>query len=199
MFSNSDYSNNPHGATRGSANATLEGFELSLFSGTEGPEVANQLSSAIQITLGRMNALSYLSPPRKNLLAQLPIPKSESAKFRYYEMEERIIERWNKAYWTIRGFFKPGSPAAEQLKPCDKTADLPELWRIFNTHYVAAANFSGLFSLFYQLTGPTYVQKNLLSEFVRQNDLQKRIIQMLKMKNQLDHKRIALSLNNDFN
>ena len=93
-------------------------------------------------------------------------------------MEERIMERWNKAYWTIRGFFKPGSPAAEQLKPCDNTADLPELWRIFNVHYVAAANFSGLFSLFYQLTGPTYVQKNLLSEFVRQNDLQKRIIQL---------------------
>ena len=75
-------------------------------------------------------------------------------------------------------FFKPGSPAAEQLKPCDKTADLPELWRIFNVHYVAAAKFSGLFSLFYQLTGPAYVQKNLLSDFVRQNDLQKRIIQL---------------------
>ena len=60
MFSNSDYSNNPHGATRGSTNATLDGFDLSLFSSTEGPKVANQLSSAIQITLGRMNALSQL-------------------------------------------------------------------------------------------------------------------------------------------
>ena len=118
MFSTHDYSNNRHGATRGSANATLDGFELSLFSGTEGPEIANQLSSAIQITLGRMNALTYLSTPRKNLLAQLPIPKSESAKFRYYEMEERIMERWNKAYWTIRGFFetwKPSCGTAETL------------------------------------------------------------------------------------
>ena len=105
MFSNSDYSNNPHGATRGSTNANLDGFELSLFSGTEGPEVANQLSSAIQITLGRMNALSFLSTPKKNLLAQIPHGmKSESARLRSYEMEERIMERWNKAYWTVRGF-----------------------------------------------------------------------------------------------
>ena len=93
-----DYSNNPHGATRGSANATLESLELSLFSGTEGPEVANQLSSAIQITLGRMNALSFLATPLENLLAQLPTPRTESARFKNYEMEERILERWNKAY-----------------------------------------------------------------------------------------------------
>ena len=105
MFSFSDYPNNPHGATIGSNNATLDGFELSLFSDTEGPEVANQLGSAIQITLGRMNALSFLSTPRKNLLAQIPHGlKSEAARFRSYEMEERLIERWNKAYWTIRGF-----------------------------------------------------------------------------------------------
>ena len=53
MFS-SEYS---HGATKGSASATLEGFELSRFSGTEGPEVANQLATAIKITLGRMNSI----------------------------------------------------------------------------------------------------------------------------------------------
>ena len=104
MFSTHDYSNNPHGATRGSADATLEGLELSLFSGTEGPEVANQLSSAIQITLGRMNALSFLATPLDNFLAQLPTPRTESARYKNYEMEERILERWNKAYWTISFF-----------------------------------------------------------------------------------------------
>ena len=76
----------------------------------------------------------------------------------------------------MRSFFTPGSPAADQIKVFDDTADLPELWRTFNVHYVAAANFSGLFSLFDQLYGPSFVQKNLLSEFVRQNDLQKRIL-----------------------
>ena len=75
-------------------------------------------------------------------------------------------------------FFRSGSPAAEQMKACDKTANLPELWRIFNVHYVAAANFTGIFSLFHHLSGPNYVQKNLLTEFVRQNDSQKRIIQL---------------------
>ena len=64
------------------------------------------------------------------------------------------------------------------MKACDETANLPELWRIFNVHYVASANFTGLFSLFHQLSGPTFVQKNLLTEFVRQNDLQKRIVQL---------------------
>ena len=98
-------------------------------------------------------------------------------------MEEKILERWNKAYWTVRGFFRTGSPAAEQMKICDETANIPELWRIFNVNYVAAANFSGLFNLFDQLTGPTYVQKNLLTEFVRQNDLQKRIIQLKQQPN----------------
>ena len=97
MFSNTDYSNNPHCAARGSAYATLENLQISLFSGTEGPEVLNQLSSAIQITLGRMNALSFLATPLKNILAQLPTPRTESARFKSYEMEERILERWNKA------------------------------------------------------------------------------------------------------
>ena len=78
----------------------------------------------------------------------------------------------------MREFFKPGSPASKQMKTCDKTADLPEMWRIFNVHYVAAANFTGFFSLFYQLSGSAFVQKNLLVEFVRQNDLQKRIVQL---------------------
>ena len=72
----------------------------------------------------------------------------ESATFKSYKMKEKILERWNRAYWTVRGYFRPGSPASEQLKICDETANLPELWRIFNVHYVAAANFTGLFSLF---------------------------------------------------
>ena len=174
MFT-SEYS---HGATKGSASATLEGFELSRFSGTEGPEIANQLATAIKITLGRMNSIQFLTTPLDSLLAQIPRPKNESARFKSYEMEEKILARWNQAYWTVRGFFRSGSPAAEQMKACDETANLPELWRIFNVHYVASANFTGLFSLFHQLSGPTFVQKNLLTEFVRQNDLQKRIVQL---------------------
>jgi len=182
MF-DTELSHSPHGATKGVVSAPLDSFNLSQFSGTEGPEIANQLSTAIKITLGQMNSLQFLTTPLDSLLAQIPTPRTESAKFRSYEMEDKILERWNKAYWTVRGFFRTGSPAAEQMKICDETANLPELWRIFNVNYVAAANFSGLFSLFYQLTGPTYVQKNLLTEFVRQNDLQKRIIQLKQQPN----------------
>ena len=116
MFS-SEYS---HGATKGSASATLEGFELSRFSGTEGPEIANQLSTAIQITLGRMNSIQFLTTPLNSLLAQIPKPKNENARFKSYEMEEKVLARWNQAYWTVRGFFHSGSPAAEQIKACEK-------------------------------------------------------------------------------
>ena len=125
-----------------------------------------------------MNSIQFLTTPLDSLLAQIPRPKNESARFKSYEMEEKILARWNQAYWTVRGFFRSGSPAAKQMKACDETANLPELWRIFNVHYVASANFTGLFSLFHQLSGPTFVQKNLLTEFVRQNDLQKRIVQL---------------------
>ena len=93
-------------------------------------------------------------------------------------MEQKLLEHWNRAYWTVREFFLAGSPAGEQMRLFDDTADLPELWRTFNVHYVAAANFSGLFSLFDQLYGPSFVQKNLLAEFVRQNDLQRRIMDL---------------------
>ena len=177
MFSY-DNSTSLHGATKGVSSATLEGFELSRFSGTEGPEIANQLATAIKITLGRMNAIQFLTTPLDSLLIQIPRPKNEATRFKSYEMEEKILARWNQAYWTVRGFFRSGSPAAEQMKACDETANLPELWRIFNVHYVASANFTGIFSLFHQLSGPTFVQKNLLTEFVRQNDLQKRIIRL---------------------
>jgi hypothetical protein len=44
-----------HGATSGAASATLEGS----FSGTEGPEAANKLVSAIKIKLGQLNALQF--------------------------------------------------------------------------------------------------------------------------------------------
>ena len=64
------------------------------------------------------------------------------------------------------------------MKICDEAFDFPELWRNFNVHYVAAANFPGLFFLFYQQLGPTFVQKNLLAEFVRLNEDRKRIIQL---------------------
>ena len=92
MFSY-DNSTSSHGATKGVASATLEGFELSRFSGTEGPEIANQLSTAIQITLGRMNSIQFLTTPLNSLLAQIPKPKNENARFKSYEMEEKILAR----------------------------------------------------------------------------------------------------------
>ena len=168
MFS-SEYS---HGATSGSASATFHGS----FTGTEGPEAANRLVTAIKIDLGQLNSLQVLTTPLSDLVAQFPSPDTATARIEIFKMEEKLMERWNRAYWRVRSFFTPGSPAADQIKVFDDTADLPELWRTFNIHYVAAANFSGLFSVFDQLYGPAFVQKNLLAEFVRQNDLQKRIL-----------------------
>ena len=174
MFSTHNYSNNRHGATSGSTSATFQGS----FSGTEGPEAANKLCSTIKIKLGQINALQFLTTPLQEIVSQIPPPETKSAKLEVYKMEQKLLEHWNRAYWTVREFFLAGSPAGEQMKLFDDTADLPELWRTFNVHYVAAANFSGLFSLFDQLYGPSFVQKNLLAEFVRQNDLQRRIMDL---------------------
>ena len=168
MFS-SEYS---HGATSGSASATFHGS----FTGTEGPEAANRLVTETKIQLGQLNSLHFLTTTLNELVAEFPTPVSAASKIEIFKMEKALLKDWNKAYWTVRAFFKSGSPTADQIKVFDDTADLPELWRTFNIHYVAAANFSGLFSLFDQLYGPSYVQKNLLAEFVRQNDLQKRIM-----------------------
>ena len=108
MF-DTEFSHCPHGATKGVASATFAGFELSLFSGTEGPEVANQLASTIKITLGQMNALSYLTTPLEEMLAQIPTPRNETARFKSFEVEDKILERWNKAYRTVRGFSNLGA------------------------------------------------------------------------------------------
>ena len=170
MFS-SEYS---HGATSGSASATFHGS----FTGTEGPEAANRLVTEIKIQLGQLNSLHFLTTTLQDLVAEFPTPVSASSKIEIFKMEKALLKDWNKAYWTVRAFFKTGSPAADQIKVYDDTADLPELWRTFNIYYVATANFSGLFSLFDQLYGPSFVQKNLLAEFVRQNDLQKRIMSL---------------------
>ena len=118
-----DNATSPHGVTKGVDSAPVSAS----FSRTEGPEKANQLCHTIKITLGRLNALPSLTTPLEHIIAQIPTSRTESARFKSYEMEEKIMERWNKAYWTVRGFFKPGSPAAEQLIICDETADLPEL------------------------------------------------------------------------
>ena len=170
MFS-SEYS---HGATSGSASATFHDS----FTGTEGPEAANHLVTGIKIQLGQLNSLHFLTTTLNELVAEFPTPVSAASKIEIFKMEKALLKDWNKAYRTVRAFFKTGSPAAEQIKVYDDTADLPELWRTFNIHYVAAANFSGLFSLFDQLYGPNYVQKNLFAEFVRQNDMQKRIMSL---------------------
>jgi hypothetical protein len=135
-----------------------------------------------------MDALNFLTTPLKNILAEIPTPESGGDIFKAFQLKKTFTTEWTKAYWTVRGFFKTGSPAAERMKLFDESADLPELWKTFNTNYVASANFSGIFSLFYQLTGQNHVQKNLLAEFIRQNDLQKRIAQLREQhrKNSLD-------------
>jgi hypothetical protein len=93
-------------------------------------------------------------------------------------LQRSIKTEWTKAYWTVRGFFKPNSPAFDRLKQFDETCDLPELWKTFNSIYVASANFSGFLKLYDQLHGLKYVDKNLLSEFNRLNELQRRIVQL---------------------
>ena len=119
MFS-TEYS---HGATSGSASATFHGS----FTGTEGPEAANRLVTAIKIELGQLNSLQFLTTPLSDLVAMFPTPDTATARIEIFKMEEKLLERWNKAYWRVRSFFAPGSPAADQIKVFDDTADLPEL------------------------------------------------------------------------
>ena len=53
MFS-TEFPNSLHGATKGSASATLSGYDVPLFTGMEGPEAATKLGISIKLTLGRM-------------------------------------------------------------------------------------------------------------------------------------------------
>ena len=110
MFS-TEFSNSSHGATKGSTSSTLTGYEMPLFTGTEGPEAATHLYTAIEITLGRMNGLPFLTKKLKDILDEIPMPDSASAQFQTYTFERNIISEWNRAYWTIRVFFKPSTPA----------------------------------------------------------------------------------------
>ena len=107
MFS-SEYS---HGAISGSASATFHGS----FTGTEGPEAANRLVTAIKIELGQLNSLQFLTTPLSDLVAQFPIPDTATAKIEIFKMEEKLLERWNKAYWRVHSFFTPGSPAKSKF------------------------------------------------------------------------------------
>jgi len=111
MFSNNDYSINRHGATKGSTNQTLFGS----FSGTEGPEAANKLCSIIKIKLGQINALQFLTTPLQEIVSQIPPPETKSAKLEVYKMEQKLLEHWNRAYWTVREFFLAGSPDASWI------------------------------------------------------------------------------------
>ena len=96
MFS-SEYS---HGATSGVSSATL----VDSFTGTEGLEVANRLVTAIKIKLGRLNSLQFLMTPLSDLIAQFPTPDTASSRIEILKMEKKIMEEWNKAYWTVREF-----------------------------------------------------------------------------------------------
>ena len=90
MFS-TEYS---HGATSGSASATFHGS----FTGTEGPEAANRLVTAIKIELGQLNSLQFLTTPLSDLVAMFPTPDTATARIEIFKMEEKLLERWNKAF-----------------------------------------------------------------------------------------------------
>jgi len=165
MFS-SEYS---HGATSGSASATFHGS----FTGTEGPEAANRLVTEIKIQLGQLNSLHFLTTTLQDLVAEFPTPVSASSKIEIFKMEKALLKDWNKAYWTVRAFFKTGSPAADQIKVYDDTADLPELWRtltsttlpplIFLDFFPYSTNFTGrvLFrKIYWQNSSDRMISKN---------------------------------------
>jgi hypothetical protein len=144
----------------------------------EGPEAATKLGISIKLTLGRMNAVEFLTTKLEDILDDTPKPDDGATLYQIYTLQRSIKTEWTKAYWTVRGFFKPNSPAFDRLKQFDETCDLPELWKTFNSIYVASANFSGFLKLYDQLHGLKYVDKNLLSEFNRVNELQRRIVQL---------------------
>jgi hypothetical protein len=177
MFS-TEFPNSLHGATKGPTSGTLVGYDVPLFTGMEGPEAATKLGISIKLTLGRMNAVEFLTTKLEDILDDTPKPDDGATLYQIYTLQRSIKTEWTKAYWTVRGFFKPNSPAFDRLKQFDETCDLPELWKTFNSIYVASANFSGFLKLYDQLHGLKYVDKNLLSEFNRLNELQRRIVQL---------------------
>ena len=112
MYYSTEFTHSSHGATKGPISDTL----LERFSGTEGPETANKICVEIKIALGRMNPLQVLTTPLSEILSEIPTPESGGDKFKAYQFGRSITAEWTKAYWTVRNFFKPGSPVAEQLK-----------------------------------------------------------------------------------
>ena len=91
-----------HGATSGVSSATLVGS----FTGTEGPEVANRLVTAIKIKLGQLNSLQFLTTALSDLVAQFPTPDTASSRIEIFKMENKLMEEWNKAHWTVREFLQ---------------------------------------------------------------------------------------------
>ena len=177
MFS-TEFPNSSHGATKGPTSGTLSGYDVPLFTGMEGPEAATKLGISIKLTLGQMNAIDFLTTKLEDIIDDTPKLEDGATLYQIYSLQRSIKTDWTKAYWTVRSFFKPNSPAFDRLKQFDETCDLPELWKTFNSIYVASANFSGFLKLYDQLHGPKYVDKNLLSEFNRVNELQRRIAQL---------------------
>ena len=152
MFS-TEFLNSLHYVTKGPTSGTLVGYDVSLFTGMEGPEAATKLGIAIKLTLGRMNAIEFLTTKLADILDDTPKPDDGATLYQIYSLQRSIKTEWTKAYWTVRAFFKPNSPAFDRLKQFDETCDLPELWKTFNSIYVASANFSGFLKLYDQLHG----------------------------------------------
>ena len=145
MFSY-DNSTSSHGATKGPTSGTLVGYDVPLFTGMEGPEAATKLGISIKLTLGRMNAVKFLTTKLEDILDDTPKPDDGATLYQINTLQRSIKTEWTKAYWTVRAFFKPNSPAFDRLKQFDDTCDLPELWKTFNSIYVASANFSAFSS-----------------------------------------------------
>ena len=126
MFS-TEFTHSSHGATKGPTSGTLVGYDVPVFTGMEGPEAATKVGIAIKLTLGRMNAIEFLTTKLSDILVETPKPDDGATLYQVYTLQRSIKTEWTKAYWTVRAFFQPNSPAFDRLKQFDENCDLPEL------------------------------------------------------------------------
>jgi len=126
MFS-TEFPNSQQDATKGPTSGTLVGYDVPLFTGMGGPEAATKLGILIKLTLGRMNAIEFLTTKLSDILDETPKPDDGATLYQVYTLQRSIKTEWTKAYWTVQAFFKPNSPAFDHLKQFDETCDLPEL------------------------------------------------------------------------
>ena len=99
-----DNANSQHGTTKGVDSSTL----LERFSGTEGPETANKVSTEIKIALGKMNALQFLTTPLSEILAEIPTPDSGMDKFKAFQFKKNLPRSGQKRIGRLEDFQKLG-------------------------------------------------------------------------------------------